>query len=179
MRGGERTGRAGPAPLISCMTLAVAFKPLFPALLLSLCKEGTRLCLFSSWQRHFPSECAGKLGVGGWDALSELQEQGTRLLLGCLEMSLPPSVAPEFCGSGQPWSSSWPAGHLAGLSLGWGASHRPANVPRWLAPAVAVRRGKSRVSRGVAVLPSLLPAASRLLPGTALLQLPLPSFPTG
>lgn len=160
MRGGERTGRAGPAPPISCVTLAMAFKPLFPALLLSLCKEGTRLCLFPSWQRRFPSECAGKLAAGGWDALSEPREQGTRLLLGCLEMSLPPSVAPEFCGSGQPWGSSWPAGHLAGLAVGWGASHRPVarasrgctegkkpRVPRRSHPSLAAPRRLSPASR--------------------------------
>lgn len=51
-------------PQISFMTLAMTFKPLFPALLLSLCKQVTNVP-FLLLEQLFPSQCPGQPVEGG------------------------------------------------------------------------------------------------------------------
>lgn len=76
--GGERTGRVGPVPQLSCMTLAMAFKPLFPALLVSLRKQVTDVpFLLLAVVLSFP---AYGEGCGGWMGCCEQAEsRGSRV----------------------------------------------------------------------------------------------------
>lgn len=76
--GGERTGRVGPVPQLSCMTLAMAFKPLFPALLVSLRKQVTDVpFLLLAVVLSFP---AYREGCGGWMGCCEQAEsRGSRV----------------------------------------------------------------------------------------------------
>lgn len=77
--GGEQTGRAGPVPQISCVTLAMAFKPLFPALFLSLRKQVTDVPFLIFAVVFCFLEC--REACGGWTGRCEQAEsRGSRVL---------------------------------------------------------------------------------------------------